>query len=178
MHNNQIITNQNLFESYVTAEMEQYFYKKMSTEEQDYIRLKVSELLKFLTLSHHTYGDIPFNSEIDDVWHLWILQTIQYSELMAKLPGKKFINHCSNDYPMDESKNILSDEDELNRQVSFLVSYVANFGNFTRETVSFWPATMILMELCGFDVDQLNIYLYELSLKNGNNLLLDSKLSA
>lgn len=151
-----MITNAELLKNYLTHEMEMYFYKKFKNEPQEYVKLKICELLKFLALSHHTAGNIPFNDEIDEVWHLWILQTVQYRELMDKLPGKKFINHCSNDYP---AKHDQDDEVELNNQISFLVSYLSNFGNFTPDTVLFWPFLNVLMKAFSLDLDQLNTHL-------------------
>lgn len=160
MNNPRLISNKKLLNQYLTLPMEVYFYKKLPKENKQYIKLKIIELLKYLHLAHHTYGDIPFNDEIDDVWHLWILQTVQYQELIDKLPGKKFINHCSNDYA--DHRNPPSEEESVNLQISYLASYVANFGDFTSETIKFWPMTSLLMNMLNVDLAGLNDYLSNL----------------
>lgn len=75
---NIIIGNQELLQRYVSANMQEYFKKKLPNEDPDYVMLKVTELLKYLVLSHNTSGAIPFSYELDEIWHLWILQTKQY----------------------------------------------------------------------------------------------------
>lgn len=160
----QYITNEMLLKEFVTPFIEQYFYKKLKNEPQDYIKLKLCELLKYLSLSYNTYGNIPFNDEIDEVWHFWILQTIQYQELMDRLPVKKFIHHSSNDYDDGKQINDIAEE-EANRQFSFLVSYVQNFGNFTEETAKFWPMVNKLLTIMDLDLVGLNQYLHETARK-------------
>ena len=156
-----LISNEILIENYLTPEMEKYFYKKFNYQNIEYIKIEICELLKFLTMCHNIYGDIPFNDEIDEVWHLWILQTLQYRELMDKLPGKIFINHCSNDYE-DERKEQESEEVKINKQISYLVSYVYNFGDFTLQTAQFWPMVDILMQNMSLNLSDLNKYLRSL----------------
>ena len=73
--------------------MEEYFFRKLVGETQKEIRIKLIEFLKFCLLYPQTKCNIPFNDEIDEIWHLWILQTRQYQELMSKLPTKTFIHH-------------------------------------------------------------------------------------
>ena len=62
--------------------MEEYFYRKLVGELQEEIRVKLIEFLKFCLLYPQAKCNIPFNAEIDEIWHLWILQTRQYQELM------------------------------------------------------------------------------------------------
>lgn len=166
MHSRTMIGNEFLINSYLTPEMEVYFYKKLKREHPSYVKLKIIEFLKFILLSHHTYGDIPFNAEIDEVWHLWILQTIQYAELMDKLPTQKFIHHCSTDYPDRDSDLIESEEVKLQKQLSYLVSYWANFGDFTQETLNFWPTANLVMNAFNFNLKQLNYFLRETSFES------------
>jgi hypothetical protein len=155
------ITSDALIQKYLPTQMEKYFYKKLKNEKEEYVKLKVGELLKYLSMCHYTFGDIPFNDEIDEVWHLWILQTVQYQALTETLPSKRFINHCSNDY-VDEKSKATQDENDINNQISYLVSYVVNFGAFTASTVIFWPMANTLMKLLNFNLDELNRYLLDL----------------
>lgn len=141
--------------------MEEYFYRKLVGESQQEIRIKLIEFLKFCLLYPQTKCNIPFNDEIDEIWHLWILQTRQYQDLMDKLPAKTFIHHTSNEYTADEE---MSDpKKEVNMQVSFLVSYVYNFGDFTEETVHFWPMANKLYYKHDNNMYKLNQFLRELA---------------
>jgi hypothetical protein len=162
MNEKYLISNQHLLQTYLTPEMENYFYQKLKHENKEHIKIKLAELLKFLVMSHNTFGDIPFSGEIDDLWHLWILQTVQYNELMNKLPGNKFIHHCSNDYINPNMQLNVSEKENLNNQISYLVSYVINFGKFTDKTQSFWPTVEILMDSLEMNLDELNQYLLNL----------------
>jgi hypothetical protein len=123
--------------------MDHYFQKKFVHEDVVLVRSKVTELLKFLLLLHHAEGDIPVSQEVDEVWHLWIMQTKQYQELCEKLPSQKFIHHCSNDYP-SETEDI-SDDLKSDSALSYLVSYVNNFEPFTEESVIYWPTAAKLL---------------------------------
>jgi hypothetical protein len=113
-----------------------------------------------LVISHHAFGDIPFNEEIDEIWHLWILQTIQYQELMDKLPTKKFIHHSSNDFNNNEKS--ADPELQIHKEFSFLMSYVQNFGNFTSEVIKFWPMINSLMIALKTDLEGMNHYLHKI----------------
>lgn len=157
------ISSEYLLQRYLTITMERYFYAKLKNESQDTIRLKLGELLKFLSLCSNVYGDIPVSAEIDELWHLWILQTQQYRELIRKLPTKKFIHHSSNDYKDEQRIQLLSAEDELSNQISYLASYVDNFGDFTESTIMFWPITEVVMSYMDLNIEGLNDYLRSLS---------------
>lgn len=152
-----LMDNAQLLSHYLTQEMEAYFYKKLSQENPQYIKMKICELLKYFSICHFSPGDIPFNSEIDELWHLWILQTREYSELMRKLPSGQFIHHSSYDYENNEEEQ--NEEQKINRQVSFLASYYYNFGEFTEGTIKFWPITACLMKVLNLSVADLNQYL-------------------
>ena len=151
-----LITLDMLFDQYLDDKMANYFYKKMPNESQEKIRIKIAEVLKYFVLGRK--GNIPFSAELDDVWHLWILQTKQYAELMELLPHKRFIHHSSNEY----YKNQVDEIEEINNQVS----YVLNFGPFTEEVVCFYPFAMHLMEGKKINLAELNNYLKELSQSN------------
>lgn len=159
---NRTITNKQLLKKYLSPYMEEYFYKKIPDEDKEVIKFKISELLKFLILCEHGRGDIPVSREIDEIWHLWILQTPQYYELSEALPHGRYIHHSSNDYD-DGVKSNYSEEELVNMQISYLVSYVINFGNFTLTTIKFWPMSQNLMTAMNFTVDELNQYLLKLN---------------
>lgn len=151
---------QNLLDYYSSPQLEGYFLKKCPEFSIEELRLQLGELLKFLNLSHHAVVDIPVSEEIDNLWHLWILETKQYHALCEKLPSGKYLHHLSIDYP-HEGQEI----DELKRsnlQLSFLVSYVHNFGPFTSETLPFWPIAYNMFRCMDQNLEALNSYLIEL----------------
>ena len=65
---NQEINNK-LCKEYLSVAMEKYFYRKLRNEDPIYVRLKISEILKYFLLAEHTRGPIPFTSELDMPQH-------------------------------------------------------------------------------------------------------------
>lgn len=160
---NDTISDNDLVNKFLTPEMELYFYKKFCKESKEVVLQKVVELLKYLCLcvNDESSGNIPFSQEIDEVWHYWILQTKQYQELTSNLPAGKFIHHSSNDY--NNSATTL-DIDEVERQVSFLASYVSNFSGFNEGSIKYWPmANAIMQHLKLKNIDDLNCYIRSLN---------------
>jgi len=151
-----------VFEYYVTEKMAAYFYKKMPNESCEVINKKVTELLKFLMLANYHKIGAPFTSEIDEIWHLWILQTRQYQELMDKLPQKEFIHHSSNDY----QKQPIIDSDYIKSHISYLASYVANFGDFTEDIINYYPFALYCMAVKNINLTELNEYLHHFQIVN------------
>ena len=145
----------------LTPEMEKYFLRKLPGETIETIKLKVVEFLKFCLIPNFKHN-VPFNDEIDEIWHLWILQTQQYRELMNALPHKTFLDHSSDDYGDKES---LDQKEEINNQISFLATYVYHFGSFTLNTLPFWPFANRLFYKFEKDIDRLNSYLTNLAVK-------------
>lgn len=155
------MTNNHLLTYYLTPHMANYFYKKLAHENKECVLLKICELLKYLTLSHHAEGEIPISHEIDEIWHFWILQTNEYSELMALLPSGQFIHHSSNDYLSNLGK--INENEKINRQISFLASYVHNFGALTQEALPYWPMAIHLLVFLQTDLEGLNSFLENFS---------------
>lgn len=153
-----------LYRHCVTKEMEIYFFKKNEKISNEITKIKIIELLKYLSMTHHEHGhSIPVSTEIDNIWHDWILQTLQYEELMDKLPSKKFIHHSSDDYPDNIFQ--LDDSDYISNQFSYLVSYVRNFGPFTIKTIDYWPMAKQLLENLK-SITAVNEYLQQLAIEN------------
>lgn len=151
------ISTEDLFSSYLPSEMEEYFRRK--TEEdisEDELKERLSELIKYFVLSHKTPGDIFFSDEIDHLWHLWILQTAQYMELCAKLPGGQFIHHSSHQYPSSPPEPI---SQQIERALSFFASYVGNFGFFTERTIQYWPMALHIQAAYQHSLDAFNNFL-------------------
>jgi hypothetical protein len=89
-----LITNQQLIETFLTPQMEGYFQEKLSHVPQHELAVQLEECLKFLFIAHLCPGNIPVTQAIDDVWHLWILETVEYCRLCSSLADETiFITH-------------------------------------------------------------------------------------
>lgn len=154
-----MITNEQLRSAFVSPAMKYYFDRKLAPLPGDEVDVRVDELLKYLNMARHSHGGIPFNDEIDDVWHLWIMQTKEYALLCRKLDGGKFIHHSSNDYEEYSAPDIKTRPVDLPRAVAVLRSYVLNYGPFEAGRVRYWPVAMQLMKTLGWTVDRLNQWL-------------------
>jgi hypothetical protein len=107
----------------------------------------------------HCSGDIPVSKEIDEVWHYWILETVEYQKLCAKLHGGAFRHHSSNDYAEYFDENAKSRRIDLEFGVSILSSYVNNYGPFEPGRIKYWPLATKIMDHLGWDLAQLNNWL-------------------
>jgi hypothetical protein len=87
-----------LLQQYLTPEMFVYFCQKSGFSPTETMR-RVAEMLKFLILVRNFPGNIIFGKEIDEIWHLWVLQTREYAVLCAALPGGEIRHHCAREYP-------------------------------------------------------------------------------
>jgi len=155
-----MLTQEDLLNCYVTPQLETYFLKKCPGLSIEELTLRLSELLKFLSLSHHAIVDIPVSSEIDELWHLWILETKQYHVLCEKLPSGKYLHHLSKDFPHEGQE--MDALRRSNLQLSLLVSYVHNFGSFTEKSLPYWPIAYNMYRCMDQNLEALNTYLIDL----------------
>lgn len=155
---------------YLDSKMEMYFNMKLPYDSPDLIKIKISELLKFLLLNRFYKSNVPFTAEIDEVWHLWILQTKQYLQLMTKLPFNEFIHHSSNEYISNSSTELTYkpraaeelrklSNDTIQKQFSYFISYVLNFGFFNEDTINYYPVAVTIMEIKKMTLEEFNRYL-------------------
>jgi hypothetical protein len=134
-----VISNDQLRTAFLTPAMKFYFDRKLAPLAGAIVDARIEELLKYLNISAYCHGGIPVNDEIDDVWHLWIMQTKEYAALCRKLVGGKFIHHSSNEYEAWSNPDIKTTPPDLVRGVGVLRSYVLNYGPFEAARVSYWP---------------------------------------
>lgn len=154
-----MITNEQLRAAFVSPAMKFYFDRKLAPLASDEVDARVEELLKYLNMAAFSHGGIPFNDEIDDVWHLWIMQTKEYALLCHKLQGSKFIHHSSNEYEAFSDPEVKTRPMEIQRAVGMLRSYVMNYGPFAEDRVRYWPMATQLMQRLGWSVQRLNEWL-------------------
>jgi hypothetical protein len=151
-----MITGDALRRAFLNPQMEHYFQKKLAPLPPEEVELRIDELLKFLNLAVHKDGPTPVSREIDDVWHYWVLQTVEYASLCSKLPGGLFVNHSSNDYEEFVVLDVKTKAPDPLAMMSFLGAYVKNFGPFEADRVTHWPFATRLMDLLGWSLDELN----------------------
>ncbi|MBV9250026.1 MAG: hypothetical protein JO227_12380 [Acetobacteraceae bacterium] len=154
-----MITNEQLRAALLPPAMKHYFDAKLAPLPADEIDRRIEEALKYLNMSIHCPGEIPVSREIDELWHYWILETREYQQLCAKLPGSGFVHHSSADYAAYFDQDAQAQKLDVRRGVSILSSYVLNYGPFEPDRVRYWPLASRLMDKMGWDVDQLNSWL-------------------
>jgi hypothetical protein len=157
-----MITGHQLREEFLGPQMRFYFERKLAPLSSEDVRVQIEELLKYLNMAVHCNGDIPVSKEIDEVWHLWILQTQQYEELCAKLSGGVFLHHSSNDYALFTDPGAKDRKIDRTIGIAILASYVMNYGPFEADRLKYWPLAEKLAESLG-DVARLNALLQSIS---------------
>jgi hypothetical protein len=153
-----MITNDQLGAAFLEPPMLRYFRCKFAELPADELRARIEETLKFLFISHECTGAIPVNRDIDAIWHAWILQTREYSNLCERLPARSFIHHSSNDYLRYFDASI-GEQTDLMHDVKMLALYVANFGPFEASRTKYWLLASHLVERRGWSVGELNDWL-------------------
>jgi hypothetical protein len=154
-----MITNQQLRQAFLTQQMKYYFDKKLAPLPSSEVDARIEEMLKYLNMSIHSDGDIPFSKDIDEVWHYWVLETAEYMELCSKLHGGGFIHHTSNDYVEYFDEGVKNKKIGLARGLAILSSYVLNYGPFQADRLQYWPVAEHLMESLGWSLDTFNQWL-------------------
>ncbi len=153
-----MITGHQLREEFLSPQMHFYFERKLAPLPSEDVVVQIEELLKYLNMAVHCNGDIPVSKDIDEVWHLWILQTQQYEELCARLSGGVFLHHSSNDYALFTDPGAKDRKIDRTIGISILASYVMNYGPFEADRLKYWPLAAKLAESLG-DVGRLNALL-------------------
>lgn len=150
----------------------EYLVEKSAPRSREETLLLAEECSKYLSLSHFRPGEIPVSKEVDEIWHLLILETRPYKELCEKLPGKIFKHHCSAVYQRLSSSNDekLSNDTEASRQLEWLLSYVQNFGDFTEEALPCWPYALKIMKKLNLNLSDFNQNLKTLLQKKQNKI--------
>lgn len=138
--------------------IEFYLRAKLPDVCQEELDARIEETLRFLYLSSECKGDIPVTREIDDLWHLLILQTAEYERLCRRLPGGQFIHHCSNQFLAYFGEG-RSGEGSLRNEVRMHALYVQNFGKFDSDRIRYWRLAAYLVQEVGWTTEELNDWL-------------------
>lgn len=156
-----------LVERYLDASCLTYLYEKNSGQSHAETLQQTEECLKYLYLTGFVPGAVPISREIDHIWHLLILETEYYFSLCQRLPKKQYIHHSSHSFPKATLAHAdvpqASADNEAARNLSWLLSYVKNFGDFTLNTVQYWPYATGIMKQLGLNIFEFNKKLIDLS---------------
>lgn len=175
-----------LFREFVSPNLYVYFRLKAPELEPQELKTQLTELLKFLLMSHKFPGNILFGRDLDELWHLWIMQTKQYEAFCRATETGRFIQHDSNDYPhmhvsWDEAEQVAiamkAEKDAIGvvrplpaidtpefqentqRMLSFFASYVLSYGPLKAENVKYWPPVARMLRRLNWSVDEFNAFL-------------------
>lgn len=180
-----------LFKSFLSPALFTYFRVKRPEIDADDLRIRLTELLKFLILAHEFPGNILFGEDLDDLWHLWIMQTREYEKLCENLPSGRFMHHDSRDQPTQPltwddvegvARHMIAEKAEkgvakagadfspqrvrenAERLLSFFASYIENFGDVQPEVVYCWPPMQRLLRRMRWSTEDFNAFLREHSM--------------
>lgn len=159
-----------------STSMNQFLVKDCSYSIEDFLRPaiflqikkkfpKVSELtfnvalietIKFLYLSSYSPSTLFFPGDqlIDDLWHSLIVETADYRLLCDRLRSGSFIDHSGikyEDYIKTKTAVELHEE-----QISWLTSYIANFGDISEEAYEHLLLAQTLAARFGVSREELN----------------------
>lgn len=154
-----MITNEELDTHFVSPRMREYFRKKLPKIDQYELNIRIQELLKYLNMAVYSSGGIPFTSDIDEVWHLWILETQEYTALCEKLYGGRFMHHSSSEYLSLAQNDDGGGNGDFQRALEILMSYVLNYGDFERRRIRYWPVADLLYQHFNEDLRKTNDWL-------------------
>lgn len=164
-----------LLKRYLDEDCLTYLYAKNPHQSPTETRQQTEECLRYLYLSGFVHGSVPISREVDHIWHLLILETKYYLALCQRLPGGYFRHHSSHDFPNktrlaktrlvvpDPSLRQRSGSSEASRNLSWLLSYVANFGDFTLDTIRYWPYAIGILQQLNLNICDFNKKLRDLS---------------
>jgi hypothetical protein len=152
-----VLTNQQLRDMLLSSQMECYFQRKLADVPREELGPQIEECLKFLSIARHCRGSIPVTPAIDEVWHLWILETMEYSRLCASLGDGTYIHHTSNVFTQCAGE--APPDNTLEEDVATLGTYVLNFGPFEEGRVKYWRMASYLVTHGGMRLADLNSWL-------------------
>lgn len=162
VEDSQATVSQGSFDALITVTMQGVLNQKLSDWPSAKRILVANEFIKYLRLGL-TFSEnhsLPGSTDMDRVWHYFILETREYQRLCAKIRPGSFFHHSG--AAKDDHKSTLTKEELLEEQLTFLASYLATFGEFTDDTAPCWAVAQELMRRNGWTVAELNEFLHGL----------------
>lgn len=122
----------------------------------DVLEIRTAEFLKFIYLRSTLKSSfVPVKKAIDEIWHIFIVQTLEYERLCQALPGRVFIHHTTmhlDTFAEKKDKNIVVKE-----MLEWIPRYLQHFGPFTEETAEYWMMPGFLQETLGMSLQDINM---------------------
>lgn len=120
------------------------------------LQILVRETLRFLYIATFSPGNLffPGNQDMDQVWHELIVDTRGYRLLCNELKAGSFIDHWGVSYD-DYSENKTAEELHEER-LSWIASYVHNFGPMEQAAYEITPLAQSLCENLSMSPTELN----------------------
>lgn len=121
------------------------------------LELRLAEFLKFIFLRSASGKEslfVPVKKAIDEIWHLFIIQTREYERFCQALPGKYFIHHTTmhlDTFAHDKDKQAVMTE-----MLAWIPQYIQHFGPFTEKTLHYWVMPSFLQEHHGLSLSEIN----------------------
>ncbi len=149
------------FHPLVTSLMARILLSRFAHWNQEKLVMVVEEFVKYAHLAIFYTGKhaLPCSAEVDEVWHAFILETREYKKFCESILPGSFLHHVK---PMGEEsghQGSLPDlSDSLDEHLTFLASYIMNFGPFTDESISHWLPALTLMESFDWSLQDLNTF--------------------
>jgi hypothetical protein len=124
------------------------------SEHEVYIALREFIRYLFLTANSDTSVFFPGTKLMDDVWHSFIVETAEYKVLCSKLRPGHFLEHSGMKF--EEYSSLRSPENLNEEQLSWLVSYVDNFGPIDEAAYAQLVLAQNLASRLNFEREKLN----------------------
>ena len=129
--------------------------KKFASIPSEKFSVMFEEFIKFMFLrSQYGKGFIPLKGEVDDIWHEFILQTVEYEKFCFALPGKQFIHH--NSVHLDDFSRGQERKQVVQELLQWLPNYYRHFGVFTEQAAEHWMIVGFLRQELKLSLDEIN----------------------
>lgn len=122
------------------------------------LEIRTAEFLKFIYLRSLWVGGnegfVPVKKAIDEIWHVFIVQTREYERFCQALPGKVFLHHTTvhlKDLERKQDRAFL-----IKEMLAWIPRYREYFGAFTPETAIYWMMPSFLQETLNMSLDEIN----------------------
>ena|SRR3990167_4300956 len=137
--------------TYILSHLE----KKFSNCDTLKLKVMIAEFVKFMYLrSQYNKGFIPLKGDIDDIWHEFILQTMEYEKFCQALPSGKFIHH--NSLHLEEFSLGKEKKEVVRDLLMWLPNYYRHFGEFTEENAEYWMIVGFLQKERKLSLEEIN----------------------
>ena len=135
--------------------------RKLSDWTDEKFALVLDETLRMIQLGLSIeQAFLPCNADIDAIWHEMILETQTYRSICHSFKPGGFLDHTSVSFAEYSTETTADDIHSI--QLTYLASYVANYGAFTSNRIGFWVFAQEIIDRNDWNLDQFNHFCMEL----------------